>query len=219
MICTKELKEKTLSQLKNNWGFAILICLIYTIISNLINLDYRWEYSIKGVDFYIAIDILLIIILGPFQLGFSKFILNFIEDKSKASFKDLFYGFTSIKLLITSCTINLIIITGTVIGTILLIVPGIIWAFAFSQTYFVLIDNPKMKLMECLRKSYNLMDGFKGELFMLELSFIGWVIVCVLTLGIGLLWYIPYHEITLGNFYMEIKEIKKNTDTNILKNN
>lgn len=101
----------------------------------------------------------------------------------------------------------------------MLIVPGIIWAFAFSQTYFVLIDNPKMKLMECLRKSYNLMDGFKGELFMLELSFIGWVIVCVLTLGIGLLWYIPYHEITLGNFYMKIREIKKNTDTNILKNN
>ena len=210
MICTKELKEKTLSQLKNNWGFAILICLIYTIISNLINLEYRWEYSIKGVDFYIAIDILLIIILGPLQLGFSKFILSFIEDRSKSSFKDLLYGFTSIKILIKSCAINLIIITGTFIGTILLIVPGIIWAFAFSQTYFVLIDNPEMKLMECLRKSYKLMDGFKGELFMLELSFIGWVIVCVLTLGIGLIWYIPYHEITLGNFYMKIKEIKEN---------
>ncbi|CEP80459.1 DUF975 family protein [Paraclostridium sordellii] len=212
MIYRKELKEKTLSQLKNNWGFAILICLIYTIISGVLDLNYTFEPNINWIDFNLRLDFILIILLGPLQLGLSKFILNFIEDRSKANLKDLFYGFFSINLFIKSILINLIIVVGIYIGGILFIIPGIIWALMFSQTYFILVENTEIGVIEALKRSYRLVDGFKSDLFVLELSFIGWLIVCIITLGIGFLWYTPYYEITLGNFYVKLKEIKVNVD-------
>lgn len=212
MIYRKELKEKTLSQLKNNWGFAILICLIYTIISGVLDLNYTFEPNINWIDFNLRLDFILIILLGPLQLGLSKFILNFIEDRSKANLKDLFYGFFSINLFIKSILINLIIVVGIYIGGILFIIPGIIWALMFSQTYFILVENTEIGVSEALKRSYRLVDGFKSDLFVLELSFIGWLIVCIITLGIGFLWYTPYYEITLGNFYVKLKEIKVNVD-------
>lgn len=212
MIYRKELKEKTLSQLKNNWGFAILICLIYTIISGVLDLNYTFEPNINWIDFNLRLDFILLIVLGPLQLGLSKFILNFIEDRSKANFKDLFYGFFSINLFIKSILINLTIVVGIYIGGILFIIPGIIWALMFSQTYFILVDNTEIGVIEALKRSYKLVDGFKSDLFLLELSFIGWLIVCIVTLGIGFLWYTPYYEITLGNFYVKLKEIKSNVD-------
>ncbi|WP_081014752.1 DUF975 family protein [Paraclostridium sordellii] len=212
MIYRKELKEKTLSQLKNNWGFAILVCLIYTIISGVLDLNYTFEPNINWIDFNLRLDFILIIVLGPLHLGLSKFILNFIEDRSKSNFKDLFYGFFSINLFIKSILINLIIVVGIYIGGILFIIPGIIWALMFSQTYFILVENTEIGVIEALKRSYKLVDGFKSDLFILELSFIGWLIVCIITLGIGFLWYTPYYEITLGNFYVKLKEIKSKVD-------
>ncbi|MGX4601732.1 DUF975 family protein [Faecalimicrobium sp. JNUCC 81] len=204
MICRAELKENTLRQLKDNWWRVILICLTYTIISELKNFDYALEQNIN------VVNIVFIIISGPFQLGFSKFILNFIEDRSSASFKDLFYGFTSIKIFIKSMVINFIIGFGAIIGMMLLIIPGIIWLLMFSQIYFILVENPKISIMECLIESCELMNGFKSELFILHLSFIGWAIVSLITFGIGFLWYVPYYEVTLGNFYVKLKEINEN---------
>ncbi|MDO7206189.1 DUF975 family protein [Paraclostridium bifermentans] len=52
-----------------------------------------------------------------------------------------------------------------------------------------------------------MMKGHKFDYFVLELSFIGWSILCVLSLGIGFLWLVPYFEITLTNFYLKVKEL------------
>lgn len=90
--------------------------------------------------------------------------------------------------------------------SLLLIIPGIIAAYRYSMAFYILNDNPKMGAMDALRESKKMMVGYKGKLFFLSLSFIGWTILSVLTLGIGFLWLIPYMNTTTANFYQNLKD-------------
>ncbi|CCI82034.1 hypothetical protein FC41_GL000658 [Lactobacillus hominis DSM 23910 = CRBIP 24.179] len=57
---------------------------------------------------------------------------------------------------------------------------------------------------QAISESRKVMDGHKGELFVLDLSFIGWWLLSILTLGIGFLWLIPYVRVTHANFYRQL---------------
>ena len=87
---------------------------------------------------------------------------------------------------------------------LLLIIPGIIRAIAYSQTMYILAKNPSISAMDALKKSRSMMDGHKLDYFILNLSFIGWGLLCILTLGIGFLWLIPYIRISLAHFHNEL---------------
>ena len=88
----------------------------------------------------------------------------------------------------------------------LLFIPGYIKAFSYAMTPYILKDNPEMKNNAAIEESMRMMDGHKLELFMLDLSFIGWVILSILTCGIGLLWLIPYINMAHVNFYEDLKK-------------
>ena len=90
------------------------------------------------------------------------------------------------------------------IGYIILIVPGIILSIMFAQSYFILADNNDLSAIDCIKASCEMMKGNKMYFFILMLSFIGWFILGEITCGIGLLWVMPYYNITLGNFYDEL---------------
>ncbi|CEI72647.1 MULTISPECIES: DUF975 family protein [Romboutsia] len=204
MISRAELKNSAKMQLKGHWGLAILTCLIYTIIVEGTGVESGTATSWLNENIVITLNIIGLIFAGPIQLGFSRFILNLAIDNEKAKFTDLFSGFN---VFIKSFVINLIITIASVIGTFLFVIPGIIVMLMFSQSYYILAENPELSIMDCLKKSANMMKGFKWELFILELSFLGWAILCVFTLGIGFLWYTPYYYTTLGNFYLNLKSI------------
>lgn len=89
--------------------------------------------------------------------------------------------------------------------TLLLIVPGIIKALAYSQTYYILADaqarGVEMSATEAIKTSQQLMKGHKWEFFCLQLSFLGWMILAGLTLGIGWLWLGPYLSTTKACYY------------------
>ena len=89
--------------------------------------------------------------------------------------------------------------------TLLLIVPGIIKALSYSMTAFILRDNKEVKYNEAIELSMAMMEGHKMELFWLYLTFIGWAILCIFTLGIGCFWLVPYMSSTFANFYEEVK--------------
>ncbi len=84
-------------------------------------------------------------------------------------------------------------------------IPGIVAALSYSQAFYILAENPGIGALEAIRISKRMMYGYKGKLFLLYLSFIGWAILSALTLGIGYLWLIPYVSTTLANFYEEVK--------------
>ena len=89
--------------------------------------------------------------------------------------------------------------------TLLLIVPGLIKAFAYAMTPFILNDKPELSADEALELSMKMMDGHKLDLFILELSFIGWYILGLFTFCIGYLWLVPYEYTAIAAFYEDVK--------------
>ena len=92
--------------------------------------------------------------------------------------------------------------------SLLFIVPGIIKAFSYAMTPYILVEYPELSVNEAIDKSRELMRGNKWRLFLLGLSFIGWILLCIPTFGIGMFWFGPYFEATIAAFYKDIKEQK-----------
>ena len=89
--------------------------------------------------------------------------------------------------------------------SLLLLIPGIVKSYAYEMIYYIKADHPEYDWRACLKESQKMMKGHKGELFMLDLSFLGWYLVGALCLGIGDLWVIPYHEAAKAQFYLNLK--------------
>lgn len=103
-------------------------------------------------------------------------------------------------------------ISTLIIGIIILIVSmifAIIIDLLYSLSYIIAYDNPEMTTKEAVAESANIMRGHRVELFLLQLSFIGWAILCVLTLGIGFLWLLPYKQMAIISFHDEINGKKQ----------
>lgn len=99
----------------------------------------------------------------------------------------------------------------TFLWMLLFIIPGIIKGYSYAMTPFILADHPELTAREAITRSRELMDGHKFELFVLELSFIGWELLSALTLGIGLLWLLPYMSAARAAFYRQIAGYPKIT--------
>jgi uncharacterized membrane protein len=89
--------------------------------------------------------------------------------------------------------------------TLLLIVPGIIAGYRYSQAFYILRDNPEIGAMEAIRRSKTMMAEHKWRLFVLQLTFIGWHLLCMLSLCIGYLWLVPYIMAAGAHFYEDLK--------------
>jgi hypothetical protein len=122
---------------------------------------------------------------------------DFTPDTSSA-----FYGFKDFKRAFVLYCINTVFIF---LWTLLLIIPGIVKSFSYSQSFFILQENRNIQPNDARKISMKLMDGHKMDLFVLYLSFIPWYILSVITLGIGYIYAYPYIQTTLANFYKTIK--------------
>ena len=94
----------------------------------------------------------------------------------------------------------------TYLWMLLFVIPGIVKAIAYSQTFFIVAENPHISVRKAMRLSIAMTKGYKGDLFVLGLSFIGWALVSTLTLYIGYLWLMPYINVTRVNAYRFLKQ-------------
>lgn len=92
-----------------------------------------------------------------------------------------------------------------VLAGIVYMVAMTVLALRYSQTLYVLWDNPDIGPLEAVRRSVAMMRGRKGKLFLLGLRFIGWAFLAMLTCGIGFLWLIPYMMISYAHFYDDLR--------------
>lgn len=152
---------------------------------------------------YIAI---LPIILSPIiGYGYCVVMLR-VARGGPVSFETLFEGFSD--RFWTIFLAYLVITLRTVLWTLLLIIPGIIAAYSYSQTFFILADKKDIGALDAIEESKRLMKGNKWRFFLLTMSFIGWGIVAMLTLGIGYIWLEPYCMITFAKFYESLQDTK-----------
>ena len=149
-----------------------------------------------------AVELFTLVIGCIIEIGYKRFHLNLIDDK-EASLKDLFQYFYNWKTILIAGFLQALYV---IVGTFLLIIPGIFALFNYSMTSYILAEHPEMSASEAMQKSKEMMKGNRWRLFCLEISFIGWEILCAFTLGIGQLWLIPYKETAITAFYREISE-------------
>lgn len=136
------------------------------------------------------------------MLGWSIIYLRLVRESQKPRIETLFEGFNNFK---SAFVLNLLIGVFVFLWSLLFIIPGIIAGISYSQAFFILVDEPEIGAYEAIKKSKQMMMGKKGKYFMLSLSFLGWALLCVVTLGIGFLWLAPYMQTTFAQFYQDIK--------------
>jgi uncharacterized membrane protein len=141
------------------------------------------------------------VISGPFSLGMAFFTLS-ISRNDNPKIEQLFLGFEHFGKAFLAYLITTIFV---LLLSLLLIIPGIIASISYSMTYFIIADDPSISAMDAINKSKKMMDGNKLKFFYLGLRFFGLALLCILTLGIGFFWLIPYMQISIAKFYEDVK--------------
>ena len=223
MWTRQELKEKGMSAFKANYWRNVLVAFLLGLLSpglamtGSINMDSDTTNvrlgSLELTDGQIAAlagGLLLIIIIAvvldilvfnPLQIGCYAFFKDNVRTHSTdlnmitAGFSDYVHKFTTMLLM----SIYL------VLWTLLLIIPGIIKSYSYRMVPFIVQDYPELSAGEVIRKSREMMDGQKMETFKLDLSFLGWFALSLLTLGlVGVFWTNPYFYNTNAALYRRL---------------
>jgi uncharacterized membrane protein len=189
------LMRSSRESLRGKWGIAILTFIVYTLLTTT-------SGTLRSHGSFLTISAMLTLIIGgPLALGAAIFSLSISRGK-EARLEQIFQGFNNFA---TAFITYLLLLLYILLWTLLLIVPGIIAALGYSMTFYILADNPVIKPQDALRKSKSMMNGHKEKLFYLCLRFFLLAILCILTLGIGFLWLIPYIHVTMAKFYDDVK--------------
>ena len=102
---------------------------------------------------------------------------------------------------------NFLVGLFTFLWSLLFIIPGIIKAYSYSMSLYILAENKGKPALECINESMAMTEGHKMDLFVLGLSFIGWGLLCAITFGIAGIWVAPYMEATFANAYNSLKPV------------
>jgi len=194
MKLNSELRAQARQELAGNWVQPVVATLVYFFASLALS------FSIGLIPFAGPIAANLFGIM-PLAYGFMLIFLGFIRGDKTFSMSKIFDGFRDYT---RTLTIVLLVFIFTFLWTLLLVVPGIIKMYSYSMTYYISKDKPELSAEECINESMRLMEGNKMKLFLLDLSFIGWVLLAMLTGCIGFLWLIPYMQTARVCFYEEL---------------
>lgn len=214
MKSPQELKNEALDALSGNWAPAVVATIVMILIVGL--LVSPAEVSSFTIQSRMTLPTTLSI-LTLFSAGLWFFLLINVELGYFNSFRPLVdsgdnrltsnifhHGFTNYWHKLGGMVLYAIIIT---IGFFLFIIPGIILSFAYAMVPYILDEHPEMSITDTLRASRHMMRGHKFDLFYFWLTFIGWGILSVLTMGIGFIWLMPYYYTARVGFYNDIKNL------------
>ncbi|MBE5868639.1 MAG: DUF975 family protein [Lachnospiraceae bacterium] len=176
-----------------------------TILSSNGALNDRLGMILAGSAIYIALIAIVMavvyFVLGSVvEVGYDRFNLALV-DRSEAKIDMLFTYFHNWK---TTAAAKFLQSFYILLWSLLFIIPGIIATYSYAMTGFILAEHPELTASEAIARSKEIMSGNRFRLFCLQLSFIGWSILCTLTLGIGNLWLRPYKQAARAAFYREI---------------
>ena len=138
---------------------------------------------------------------GTLQLGYADFLLK-QHDGQEVRFNDLFGKFDQFG---TGFAQQFLRTLYVALWSLLLVIPGIMKGYAYAMTPYILAENPNLTASEAIRRSEDMMEGHKAELFLLSLSFIGWNILSLLVLNLGNIALNPYENAAHAAFYRQLQ--------------
>ena len=181
------IRNKAWEDLRGKWVPAAISCLVYMLIMG---------------------AVCIIPLVGPLLVGSVVaigyvFLCLDISYKKGVEMQTLFEGFKDYGRYVVG---YLIVFVFVLLWSLLLYIPGIIKLISYSQTFFIMRDNPGMSGNDARKLSMKMMDGHKMDYFLLGLSFLGWIILGCITFGIGMFFVSPYIATASGEFYQELKK-------------
>ena len=210
-------------RLQGNWPLAIGLAAVACILGGLVtgtSFVPQFNIRIEGQDISSLQDLLNLfsvrdisafglgsalglaqfIIGGVIELGFATYLL---KQHNKANFElhDLFSQFDHFGQGFAQRFLRGLYVT---LWSLLFVIPGIVKGYAYAMTPFIMAENPEMSANNAITASRELMDGHKGDLFILDLSFIGWGILAAVTCNIGHLALNPYKNAAYAAFYKDL---------------
>lgn len=220
------------ASLRGHWGLSIIVTLVAAILGGSVSTvsnnivssssgsaggsavgNYGSSYFggmlsafvlgvIATAAFFVFLYSLVVFLFGgAVNLGLRKYNIDLVGRAQAPAFSTLFSRFAYFGKALLLQLVSAIFIF---LWMLLFVFPGIIAAYRYSMAPYLMAQNPNIGVMEALRQSKQLMRGNKFKLFCLHLSFIGWFLLCALTLGIGLLWLNPYRCASEASFYLYI---------------
>lgn len=163
------------------------------------------EISSSVFGWYYVLNVLITIVLIPLNIGVAQNVLAWSRGEDVNKWKVLFGGFNSAKIFFKQVGVVVLNTILCALWAILLVVPGIIKGLAYSMYPYVLRDEPNLSVWQTLKKSEAIMKGYKGKLFLMYLSFVGWFILGAFTFGILYIWLTPYVMTSTVKFYDDVR--------------
>ena len=214
-----ELRLKARDSLKGNYWYAVVVAFVAAIFGALminggsIDLNIKEDFPgffndlPKFIRLYLivaastagAINFVAFILGGVVQLGYAQYLLK-QQDREISAVKDLFSQFDRFKDGFLQLFLRKLFVA---LWSLLLVIPGIYKSFAYSMTPFLMAEDPTLSARAAMRLSEEKMDGHKWELFCLELSFIGWILLAVITFGVSEIFLAPYMNAAFAAFYRD----------------
>jgi uncharacterized membrane protein len=143
-----------------------------------------------------------IILTGVLAFGWATMLLSIMRGKEF----DIKYLISAIdKDFVRTCIVGLLHTIYIALWTLLFFIPGIVKSYSYAMTYFIMNDDETIGANDAITKSREMMNGHKWELFMLDLSFFGWILLSILTFGILSFWVTPYMNLAHAEFYRRLK--------------
>ena len=190
------LKTAAKAQIKGKIGILFVITLIIAVISGVAAL-------IGNLIPFVGPLAVIIIVTPAFALSISRVYLNlFVGEGAKAS--DAFCGFDDFW---SAFKVNFLVGLFTFLWSLLFVIPGIVKAYSYSMSLYILAENKGKPALECINESKAMTCGHKADLFVLDLSFLGWALLTCITFGIAGIWIMPYIQATMVNAYQSLKLI------------
>ena len=189
-----ELKARARAQLgggifQNLWMMGLAVCLLIGLLES------------AATTILPAIGALIVI--GPLEYGQAYIFLKQARDRQPVQLGDMFRGFQDD--FGGTFLIGFLSQLFVALWSLLFLIPGIVKSYAYSMAYYVKLDYPDYGWKACIDESRRLMNGHKWEKFVLDLSFLGWILVGALCLGVGTLWVTPYMAATEAQFYEYVR--------------
>lgn len=211
MQLNSELRAQARERLEGKWGTFVLMTFLMLVIQTILQIPgyigslleiLSPENVLASLSLSNISNILSLLAL-PLSWGLTVSLLHNHREES-VDLENLFDGFRGGRYTRVFCAIFLVNLF-TFLWTLLLIIPGIMKAFSYALTPYIIMDEPELTARQAITRSSEIMQGRRWKLFCLSLSFIGWGILSILTFGIGILWLVPYMNASVAAFYEDAR--------------
>jgi len=189
-------KQAAKQQIRGKIGILFVMFLIMAVVSLIGSIVLAF---IPLVGPFLA----MIMITPAFALSLARVYLNLVTGDGNVTTGDAFSGFNDFW---SAFKVDFLTGLFTFLWSLLFVIPGIIKMLSYSMSMYILAENKGMPALKCIKRSQQMTDGHKMELFILVLSFLGWLALVIVTGGLAAIYVIPYSTATWVNYYESFKQ-------------